>query len=262
MSADGLSHDNAFYLGTANTFIFVPYTKQGLPVMVNAGVVAHEHFHSLFQGLVLDKVHTPQRLTGLFNPHEWAGRLGQINAKGEIEVTARDQYQAVMIRGLNEGLADVWAWIYTNDSVFVGRSLPEFKKMRDLDIKDGKLFSESSLKEFNALNGFASGATLTRSYELGMQYARLIKSFVLDYAAARGFSSVEIRIQLSRWIILSLKDFQGALAELKPEDSMPPTRYIEVLFRQIPDLNKAECDKVINHLDAEDRTKAKLKCGN
>ncbi len=40
--------NNAFYDGKTDAMFFVPYTNKELPIAVNGGILAHEHFHSLF----------------------------------------------------------------------------------------------------------------------------------------------------------------------------------------------------------------------
>ncbi|MES2962824.1 MAG: hypothetical protein V4760_02965, partial [Bdellovibrionota bacterium] len=49
-------NNNAVYDGRLDALLIVPYTGAGIPIAMNAGVLAHEHFHTIFQSFVLSKV--------------------------------------------------------------------------------------------------------------------------------------------------------------------------------------------------------------
>ena len=53
ISNEEFKENNAAYSSAFNVFLFVPYTNPDLPLMVNVGVVGHEHFHSLFDKMVI-----------------------------------------------------------------------------------------------------------------------------------------------------------------------------------------------------------------
>ena len=47
-SPEGLIHNNAVYDGAYDAILFVADENNNLPIAVNGGILAHEHFHSLF----------------------------------------------------------------------------------------------------------------------------------------------------------------------------------------------------------------------
>jgi hypothetical protein len=49
-----LKKNNALYVGQYDALLIVPYTNTGLPISINAGVLAHEHFHAVFQRLLIN----------------------------------------------------------------------------------------------------------------------------------------------------------------------------------------------------------------
>ena len=169
----GLSN-NAFYDGQTDSMLFVPYTdKKNLAIAVNAGILAHEHFHSLFHKIVVKPLMgTPaERFLRHSSNHDAASFYKLMGmdapptlptqedtaAQEETDVvllpppprkeedtvfsrpTSRHEarvygfYHLALSRGFNEGLADFWAWIYTGDPDFITHSLPSVGKVRSLN---------------------------------------------------------------------------------------------------------------------------------
>lgn len=117
-------HNNAFYWPDRDAMVFVPYTQSSLPISVNGGVIGHEHFHYIFESLVERQV----KKNGMYD-EEAPGAAGTTIAEGNESggsctgTDGRKRYLLLLSRALNEGLADVWAWLYSGDTRFVERSL-------------------------------------------------------------------------------------------------------------------------------------------
>lgn len=150
--------NNAFYDASVDSFFVVPYVSSGLPLSVNGGVLAHEHFHSIFARLLLvpllkaseDKEtkegkagkgkqifdlkgstphshDVPALVIGAFGAPGFLNSLNNSRLKLEdsdspstFDPTSRNQFvNKIVLRGLNEGLADFWGWIYSNDPCFM-----------------------------------------------------------------------------------------------------------------------------------------------
>jgi hypothetical protein len=110
----GFVHNQAYYDAGSDSILFVEYTLQGLPLTLSPGALAHEHFHSLFYKILLGPVTAQEKFSEKFLSPEDESQ----------EKTAMEDflYRSVLVKALNEGLADYWAWLYTGDEDFVGRS--------------------------------------------------------------------------------------------------------------------------------------------
>lgn len=155
----GFTADNAFYDGDSDALLIVPYKNGRLPLAMNPGVLAHEHFHALFYRLVYAPLlkekliaknlrasaHGEDDLRAYFDseideetvvdrgpekPTRPQGADDQ--APGMDPETFQRLYHSVLLKSVNEGLADVWGWIRTGDADFLARSLPTEASSRTL----------------------------------------------------------------------------------------------------------------------------------
>ncbi len=148
--------NNAIFDGRIDTLFFVPFDGKDLPIAFNAGIIAHEHFHRLFNATVIQSVQ--RELSTRMRPDEVLEQLGidgahydhhrcagaqalSVGATSgdfaenlskqavpgqnpeEDTMIPRKIWNQTLLRGLNEGLADYWGWAYAQDESFVGRSL-------------------------------------------------------------------------------------------------------------------------------------------
>lgn len=102
--------NNARYFMDEDIVAVSPYNGEGLPLALNAGILAHEHFHAIFERL--------------FMP-----------AFESVEVAAESsQRRQLIVRAWNEGLADFYAFVYTQNPDYMGDSVsPEVRQGRRLD---------------------------------------------------------------------------------------------------------------------------------
>jgi hypothetical protein len=269
-----ISVNNAYYDGSVDSFFIVPYYLKGLPISVNGAILAHEHFHSIFNRLVKSKIniarkakeseeskapgptselptvetstqptvpintipaksgpvisgptnsgkptpvaigdspHASEFARSVFNVFNFAVPPPSLFDKIEnaeidplVQEANRPQFlNEAMEKGLNEGLADVWAWLYSNDPCFMAHSFggarpktgvisdehsslcpndapaafditaerclkPDLKnlKMFDLDLMSKKYFQNFKCRRREDSTDFA--------YKLGTNLARLI----------------------------------------------------------------------------------------
>ena len=231
-----VSRDNARYSGKIDAFLFEPYTRDQLPLMVNAGVVGHEHFHSLFYKLVL------QPLGGVFiealssDPHgsnEMAANLGlDGQVAGVTEKPSQTKiYQLMLLRGMNEGLADLWGWIYTGDENFVARSLTT-EKARNLSLDSGVLseFSEAEAK------------SLDSAYSLGSQYAKIFHAVVQNEVTISGKTSASLRFELAKAILKALPKLTSAVQALKETEKLNSSILVSLISNELSFLNDKSCE--------------------
>lgn len=182
--------DNSFYEGLSDAILVVPYKQGALPLAANGGVLAHEHFHAIFFKAVLEPliaadlwdaevsgtVHNERRIREILG---WSrGTRDEEDSVNEVE-----RHRQLLLRALNEGLADVWAWIYTQDPEFLAWSLPTVREIRSLDLpRDGfgrSFLSGEEIREQLRLRRQplrGAGDQFGRfAYIVGTQFSRAVK---------------------------------------------------------------------------------------
>jgi hypothetical protein len=160
--------NNAFYNSQLDVIFFVPYSEDQLPLPLNGGVIAHEHFHSYFSRGVLQKIN-----------------------QSEKKLEPLDDY---VLKSLNEGLADIWGWIYTGQTDFIALSLPQFSQSRKLDttllfrmpkiksneeLKLDLKFAEDECKKISVCSSEIQIITAL-AYLNGTVFARTLKNFLVE----------------------------------------------------------------------------------
>jgi len=240
---NGFDSNNAFYDGSIDAILVVPYTQNNLPIAVNAGILAHEHFHSLYYKLVdkdmFEKESEP--LHGKRVREEVLGIVAngtEIAAKVEPVDSFVEKYHKLLSGGLNEGLADFWAWVYTGDPDFLQLSLPSEKVDRTLNL------SEKAEKEYKFPNKEDFSARIDNStirvsedgtpnpcrgdrvkYCLGTDYARTLKRFVTVVQNSRGLSSTEARKLVATAVVTALPTIKQELLKYKTNEFFSPESF-------------------------------------
>lgn len=108
--------NNAIYIGPFDTLVILPYEAEGLPISMNAGILAHEYFHGIFHSILLKEFLESPAHSAPFQQEE------ACDPEKPKDLSNRELNEFVL-SGLNEGLADLWAWIYTGDPAFMSHSL-------------------------------------------------------------------------------------------------------------------------------------------
>ncbi len=60
----GAVENNALFDSRLDALLVVPYVASHLPISMNAGIIAHEHFHRIFQSLILNRIADQSALVG------------------------------------------------------------------------------------------------------------------------------------------------------------------------------------------------------
>lgn len=168
---ENVSHNNARYSPEWDIYIFEPYTLSELDLVINPGVVAHEHFHALFHHIVTQSVSDQGLKQALLKSPE----ISSGPSKPQPDFAPVDLSSAIyihyLVRAWNEALADVWAWLVTGDTHFVERSIPS-EKGRSLDgDTPPSLLTKKQLLDV-LLSNPAPAVRLYFSYQLGSQMAK------------------------------------------------------------------------------------------
>lgn len=244
--------NNAIFDGRLDVLFVVPFTGPELPISMNAGIIAHEHFHRLFQAVVLRRLQAmPIQGIEIQQEHACAGAKASAEEASGTEASPteaatglalEDQlvplkiWNQTVLRGVNEGLADFWGWSYANDDFFVGRSLGEQEdSARRLDRKPSKLPSQVAFRNMLITIGPSGRPVLksesgrvAASYRLGTEYGRLLRTFA-DAVEASGVDREKSRAQVRRAIGRSLESLAIDISTLWLKDELNP----ELLLRPV-----------------------------
>ncbi len=193
-----LVFNNAIFDGRLDALFIVPYDRAELPISLNAGVIGHEHFHRIFQSGVLKS----GRGLGGMAEHSCAVHTTVLAIKPEVAshlVSAKELNQ-VVLRSMNEGLADFWGWAYSMDDGFIGRSLGEAEEQaRRLDRRALPLLTKEEIRA-QLVNRKSDRERTMLAYRFGTYYSRFLRSLVetmVDSGVPRYDAVIEVRRALA-----------------------------------------------------------------
>ena len=202
-NSPNLKYNNAFYNGKVDALYFVPYRSEAFPIPLNPGVIAHEHFHSYIFYQVIKPLTKKQLL-----PTEM-----KLTDLGE-EKARQDLYNTYVLKIINEGLADVWGWIYSRDPDFVALSLTKAGTRRLLESDKATktpMKSEAELKS-EISEYIAKCLQLNQdceednSYTHGTQLARKLKAFAMVRQASVGASDEATQKMMARKVLTLISE--------------------------------------------------------
>lgn len=247
--------DRAYYDHKSDALIFVDSGTPDLPLTINPGVVAHEHFHSIFSKLVLK----PLAALGKVDP-EFKIRLKAMESEDaeasrqQIKELTAELLEFYLFRALNEGLADYWGYLYSGDEHFVERSLPA-QKERNLEMKVAAGFtrgpSQMKTQIENLLNSHKLDEDFIErmqdvltgySYDLGSQYARFFK----------GLGTTEGSEAMATALIKSLQDLKTAFVVSRK--AIEPAEFLKIYQKSNPDISKKTCQNFSDVITVECET--------
>lgn len=163
--ADGPVVDNAFFEPRSNVMVFVPFRSSGIPLSVNQGVVAHEHFHAQFH-------HQMFRSTLQILDEKFSGL--------SLDLKLNVAYNLEVLRAWNEGLADFYAYSFTHQPRFFDVSkltMPGSSLVRALDFAFESLsekFMSETANNKDTINDKGDTCLAGSPYCLGTQVARML----------------------------------------------------------------------------------------
>ena len=239
--------NNAFYDGFSDSMLFLPMNTTELSLSMNAGVIAHEFFHSIFFKKVL-------------------GKLRAINSDSDRLTTAGPElFNLTYVRGLNEGLADFWGWLYTKDQNFMRFSFAGSNEGRSLDLKPdeiGEFENQNEIREeveaAVANRSQTDNVLLSYVYKIGTPHARFMRKLVdLDTPLLADQKSMyRIEADEKKWIRIVVDFLDLVAGEIKTLDNkeISAGRLFEFIAERSQKddiLNAAQCDLVLPYLIAD-----------
>lgn len=251
--------NNAIYDGRLDAMLVVPYTLPDLPVAFNPGIVAHEHFHFIFQHSILNRLKIKQTTgcthhhgivsydpTSDSSPGEEEGISKQTTIDTEEDPVTPQIYNAFILRAMNEGLADFWGWAYSNDISFVSRSLPAVDRARRLDVDPERLPTEEALRASlydrrRADRVVNDDVKMARAYKLGTQYARYLKSLVGTLVAENQMAPEEAKMLVAKSVVASLQTVSAESVRAYNSGFFSPNVLLKPLILSLPSVNRSAC---------------------
>ena len=255
---EALQNNNAFFDGRSKAMLFVPYTAKEMPISVNAGIIAHEFFHSIFYNKVLGPISlkkqgvTSQRISDL-TVHSYEGWTKKAILV-QTSLTDEELFNETYLRGINEGLADFWAWAYTDDPDFLKWSLSSYSKKRSLS-KQEKIGYKSdrdievAVIEAKNISDEPSMTLSNFIYEIGTPYARFLKELVHVKVEHEGLSLADAKRQISQFVISFVQGLSKSALKLKSKEKLP-TQDLFLAVSQLGFQSKAQCELVIHYLNS------------
>jgi len=290
-----LMKNNALYEGSFDAILFVPEETDKLPIAVNGGILAHEHFHSLFFKMVMSKLyeegiaskdipmtihsaeHMKESFPSLSSDSESDKSVEQINNKAALENPLSEAqlhllYNSTLLKGLNEGLADFWGWIYTNDNNFIAHSLPSVAEFRTLNLSKADLeklaFAEPNqiseqIKTFaRQFPDQLPGHINEYAYVLGTQFARSLRAFVTLHKSSRKINLLKAKENIALAVIRFLPKVKDMFLTKDKQQLISANELALKMIEEIPELNMSECEAVIKVLNRPKGENSGFKCQN
>ncbi len=257
--------NNAMYVARGDSTLIMPYEGDAstpynqLPLPLNGGVLAHEHFHALFNAIMGQVIQTPKEVLdkgGGFLECAAFDSLDDNKKKTSdkplIKIGKLSKvllHNTLVMRGINEGLADVWGWIYSGDDKFILHSLPDVGTTRALDVKGDDDFM--STQEFSEKANLFSDQGKTRlSYTLGTQVARMARQQgrkLLNSGDSSGNLNREERLEFAKLILSAMPELKKLFADkIKTQTLIETTSLNDVLFtlKAKNKLDKTDCVEI------------------
>lgn len=257
--------NNAMYAPQFDAMLFVPYTDSKLPITLNAGVIAHEHFHSLFYKLAIlpfaDKQNPKTDLTN-HNVPSWmkafdfadsAEQSGppensDRSGRNEESVLTKDEaelYHLYLLKSMNEGLADFWGWVYSQNSNFVADSLSILDDSRELKPQSIRLTTtEVFLRNLNAMTSDSMRASYI--YQMGTLYAQIFKNYSIHLMNQKSLSQQDAQFKVAQALVAVLPKIGQQLNVKDTLDLVSTDALLQAFVAQMVSSNgaleKADCE--------------------
>jgi|GEM_PF-6058866 len=257
-ASDGMTHNNAHYFGQVDAIAVLPYNLQGLPLALNPGVIAHEHFHGHFQRQVVATINAQLAPSfdyesvfySVFNLVTVAAAKPTVEDVERGDLRTPRGLNAFVLRAWNEGLADVYGAVFSKNPNFFSESLPQLKETRSLSAPAAFFMSADTLKrDVERIQDPKSLVGL--SYDQGAYLARLM------YSVAN--SGVETQEQFLARIMHRLKDIPPAIIVDYDTRVLNFEEVVAVLLKDFP-MNSLACAAVRKALSKSEMVRSFSAC--
>lgn len=254
---NGVALNNAFYSRGSDQIVILKYVEDGqplVPMSLNPGILAHEHFHQIFQKIV-----QPERQT-LYRANLAADTGNSLPEK----VLAPQGFNYLFLKAMNEGMADFWAYIHTGSEtsfyaseqsdqikirtvsnfVFPFASQEALREALDYDVYIKNKLKETSGKKTQENSGENSvGKFVFEEHYLApafSRFARAVSESSFDIDLPKTQKEKEI---LGKWTIESMKRFSQTLFNKGDDAEITPKDFVKALVPSLPE-DKEKSQKI------------------
>jgi hypothetical protein len=234
ITSDGITHNNAHYISKGDAIAVIPYGLSGLPLAGNHGILAHELFHAHFQVGVVVPVNAHLSALPDLEAFFYPGIKPTVEDVQGADLSKPRGLNVFVLRAWNEGLADVFAAIYTKNPHFIDESLPALAKARALD---APLMYFSTREDLTTLarNTMNPGTLVQFAYGQGALLARLLYQIAM--------SGVEAPDDFLVRIMNRLPEISPAIMPNFDTQVLSFGEVLPVLLKDFP-LTPIQCDQI------------------
>jgi hypothetical protein len=272
--------DNARYYGVLDATAVSISKNVKLPLALNGGVLGHEHFHAHFASQVTMpllgelNLENALRLTEKHYMLALGSHQEAVEAAEPTEVDDVVAHNFIVLRGWNEGLADVWGMVYSRDRNSFGQSLPSLAELRSLELDWEPLISGSDFEE-----GLESGkltvlrddkevvlscSPICHAYRMGTQIARFLSALSRDSEITYnqvGLSTLQNERALGAQILTRMPELLEWVTEKMLKEKMKPVDLLNILLGEGVELTPSGCEQLNTFLEqAENKDLAEGMC--
>lgn len=253
-NGDGLSHSNAHYFGRSDAMAVVPYTDSSLPLALNPGILAHEHFHAHFQSQI-NRVVSDSLSSNLISIEDlfYAGFGVKAAAEMQLSLHTPEGLNKFVLRAWNEGLADFYGAIYSKKSDFFSSSIARLGPYRDLNGPLEKLKTAKSLNDDALSLDPDRNNVVATSYQQGTNLARLMYRIAMS-----GMMDPE---DMLKRVLDRLKNVSTVVTPLFMQRTMDFEEIVPPLLDGLT-LNKDACSAAAATLSGEMMQRSFSQCGH
>jgi hypothetical protein len=219
------SMNNASYIPLFDRISVLKYEGDKIPVGLNPGVLAHEHFHALFNAIV-KPISSTIKVDGYKSKRDnlldVTAREYTFVTKHHNDIDPRVGYNYLVLRALDEGLADFWANLQTGqinpylasftESEMGGRNvLPQILSMYRQD-ELRAIFDFQAYKSEESVKGDSDRPIHGSIYSNGVRYSNLMRTLSIS-VGANAVNEADRRAIVGKWMISSLKKLSKVIQE-------------------------------------------------
>ncbi len=301
ISNSSFQENNAIYDGGMDAIIFLNYTESNLALPFNGGIFAHEYFHSMFYKAVQKGLESnpffkensdpseskidlnlavPKFEKNKFienskmNPHTLKKDLSlELNDIKSLSKQSIKDYYILLLKGLNEGIADFWGWAYSQDKNFILHSISKVPSIRTLDLKAHELRIPELVTQNMILNEvmgtFADQEEKSAyinyfSYIIGTRFALFFKELVTVISKERKLSTDEASTIVMKSIFTYLTQLGEKLVKHDFNQSkvdLISSQDLIFEFSQVLKPTKLpECQLILDTFNSDTKNSKKLSC--